>query len=147
MFCEKQGKHILHYTVSEIDYSKIKILIADDVKLNIVLVQKALSFKPYNIITANNGTEAIELIKAENPDILLLDIMMPGLDGYEIIRRVRNGEAGKKDVRIVILSALNNEKDKQEGYDAGANDYLTKPIMIPHLLEVVNNQVEALLKK
>lgn len=126
------------------DTSNIKVLIADDVRLNIILVQKALSTKPFQILTASNGAEAIEMLQTEQPNIVLLDLMMPGVDGYEVIAKIRAGEAGRKDARIVVLSALNSNEDRRKGIELGADDYLTKPIIIPHLLEVVDAQVKAL---
>ena len=130
--------------MQEIDYSKIKILIADDVMLNIVLVKKALAGHPYQISTANNGEQALKAIAAEQPDLLLLDLMMPGIDGFEVIRQIRAGQCGNPNVRIVILSALSREEDKVKCFNLGANGYVTKPILIPRLLETVNEQVEAI---
>ena len=130
--------------MQEIDYSKIKILIADDVMLNIVLVKKALAGRPYQISTANNGEQTLRAIAAEQPDLLLLDLMMPGIDGFEVIRQIRAGQCGNPNVRIVILSALSREEDKVKCFNLGANGYVTKPILIPRLLETVNEQVEAI---
>ena len=98
--------------MAEIDYSKIKILIADDVMLNIVLVKKVLSSRPYQIRTASNGQQTLQAIVEEQPDLLLLDLMMPGIDGFEVIRKIRTGECGNPNMRIVILSALSREEDK-----------------------------------
>ena len=128
--------------MAEIDYSKIKILIADDVMLNIVLVKKVLSSRPYQIRTASNGQQTLQAIVEEQPDLLLLDLMMPGINGFEVIRKIRAGECGNPDVRIVILSALSTEEDKVKCFNLGANGYVTKPILLPRLLETVNEQVE-----
>lgn len=128
--------------MDEIDYSKIKILIADDVMLNIVLVKKALSGRPYQIRTASNGQQTLQAIIEEQPDLLLLDLMMPGINGFEVIRKIRAGECGNPDVRIVILSALSTEEDKVKCFNLGANGYVTKPILLPRLLETVNEQIE-----
>lgn len=128
--------------MAEIDYSKIKILIADDVMLNIVLVKKVLSNRPYQIRTASNGQQTLQAIVEEQPDLLLLDLMMPGIDGFEVIRKIRTGECGNPNMRIVILSALSREEDKVKCLNLGANGYVTKPILLPRLLETVNEQVE-----
>ena len=128
--------------MAEIDYSKIKILIADDVMLNIVLVKKVLSSRPYQIRTASNGQQTLQAIVEEQPDLLLLDLMMPGIDGFEVIRKIRTGECGNPNMHIVILSALSREEDKVKCLNLGANGYVTKPILLPHLLETVNEQVE-----
>ena len=130
--------------MAEIDYSKIKILIADDVMLNIVLVKKVLSSRPYQIRTTSNGQQTLQAIVEEQPDLLLLDLMMPGIDGFEVIRKIRTGECGNPNMRIVILSALSREEDKVKCLNLGANGYVTKPILIPRLLETVNEQVEAI---
>lgn len=130
--------------MAEIDYSKIKILIADDVMLNIVLVKKVLSSRPYQIRTASNGQQTLQAIVEEQPDLLLLDLMMPGIDGFEVIRKIRTGECGNPNMHIVILSALSREEDKVKCLNLGANGYITKPILIPRLLETVNEQVEAI---
>ena len=130
--------------MAEIDYSKIKILIADDVMLNIALVKKVLSSRPYQIRTASNGQQTLQAIVEEQPDLLLLDLMMPGIDGFEVIRKIRTGECGNPNMRIVILSALSREEDKVKCLNLGANGYVTKPILIPRLLETVNEQVEAI---
>lgn len=121
--------------------SDIKILIADDVKLNILLVQKALSFQPFQVFTALGGEEALEIIEKERPHILLLDLMMPNIDGFEIIRRVRAGEAGDPNAKIIILSALNSPEDRELGLKAGANDYITKPIILPAMMEAIEIQI------
>jgi len=128
--------------MAEIDYSKIKILIADDVMLNIVLVKKVLSSRPYQIRTASNGQQTLQAIVEEQPDLLLLDLMMPGIDGFEVIRKIRAGECGNPNMRIVILSALSREEDKVKCLNLGANGYVTKPILLPRLLETVNEQIE-----
>ena len=130
--------------MAEIDYSKIKILIADDVMLNIVLVKKVLSSRPYQIRTASNGQQTLQAIVEEQPDLLLLDLMMPGIDGFEVIRKIRAGECGNPNMRIVILSALSREEDKVKCLNLGANGYITKPILLPLLLETVNEQIEAI---
>ena len=130
--------------MAEIDYSKIKILIADDVMLNIVLVKKVLSSRPYQIRTASNGQQTLQAIVEEQPDLLLLDLMMPGIDGFEVIRKIRTGECGNPNMRIVILSALSREEDKDKCLNLGANGYITKPILLPLLLETVNEQIEAI---
>lgn len=130
--------------MAEIDYSKIKILIADDVMLNIVLVKKVLSSRPYQIRTASNGQQTLQAIVEEQPDLLLLDLMMPGIDGFEVIRKIRAGECGNPNMRIVILSALSREEDKVKCLNLGANGYITKPILLPLLLETVNEQIKAI---
>ena len=130
--------------MKDIDYSKIKILIADDVMLNTILVKKAIGNHPFQISTASNGEQTLQAIAEEQPDLLLLDLMMPGINGFEVIRKIRAGECGNPNMRIVILSALSANEDIEKTLALGANAYVTKPLFIPRLIEVVNEQIEAI---
>ena len=117
------------------------VLIVDDVPLNVLLIQKMLSKQPFQIKTANNGQQALDSIAEEKPDLILLDLMMPGIDGFEVLRRVRaNPETA--DVAVVILSALNSNEDIVKGFDMGANDFITKPIIMQRLLSSVSTQLQ-----
>ena len=131
--------------MKDIDYSKIKILIADDVMLNTILVKKAIGNHPYQISTASTGEQTLQAIAEEQPDLLLLDLMMPGINGFEVIRKIRAGECGNPNMRIVILSALSANEDIEKTLALGANAYVTKPLFIPRLIEVVNEQIEAII--
>ena len=115
------------------------VLIVDDVPLNVLLIQKMLSKQPYELRTANNGQQALDLVAQDKPDLILLDLMMPGIDGFEVLRRLRaNPETA--DIAIVILSALNSNEDIVKGFDMGANDFITKPIIMEKLLNCVVTQ-------
>lgn len=117
------------------------VLIVDDVPLNVLLIQKMLSKQPYELRTANNGQQALDLVAQEKPDLILLDLMMPGIDGFEVLRRLRaNPETA--DIAIVILSALNSNEDIVKGFDMGANDFITKPIIMQRLLSAVSTQLQ-----
>lgn len=126
----------------EIDYSKIKVLVVEDNILNLKVVLKMLSRYKFQTKVAADGAEAIQAIAEEQPDLILLDLIMPNIDGFEVLRRVRAGEAGDPDVKVVILSALNSESDIIRGYELGANDFITKPIIMQRLFNVVETQVE-----
>ena len=130
--------------MADIDYSKIKVLLVDDVTLNIKVVEKMLSRYGFQIRTASNGEQAIKAILEEQPDLMLLDLLMPIMDGFEVLRRVRAGEAGDPKMSIVILSALNSEKDIVRGFDLGANDFVTKPVIMQRLYNVVETQIKLL---
>ena len=130
--------------MANIDYTKIKTLLVDDVALNIKVVEKMISPFKFQIRTASNGQQTLQAIVEEQPDLLLLDLMMPGIDGFEVIRKIRTGECGNPNMRIVILSALSREEDKVKCLNLGANGYITKPILLPLLLETVNEQIEAI---
>ncbi len=126
-----------------VDQSKITILIVDDIPLNVLLIQKMLGKYHYNLLTANDGKAALDTIASKEVDLVLLDLMMPVMDGYEVIERLRADEA-TKDLPIVILSALNSNDDVKRGFDLGANDFITKPIIMDKLLDSIAKQINAI---
>jgi CheY-like chemotaxis protein len=102
---------------------KTSVLVADDDPRLLKLVQRNLELNGYRVLTAMDGTNALKMAEAEELDLLLLDIMMPGMDGRDVCRRVREFST----VPIIMLTAREAEEDKVSGLDAGADDYLTKP--------------------
>ena len=120
-----------------------KILIVDDQIEVRELVQVTLEIGDYQILTAENGEQAIEIAQAEHPDIILMDIMMPGseVDGLEACRRLKNDSA-TADITIVMLSAKGQESDLNAGKSAGADDYFTKPFSPIALIEKVEQVME-----
>ena len=123
------------------DYSKYNVLAVDDIPLNLLLVQKMLSRFHFSMRTAAGGQQALDAVAAEKPDLILLDLMMPGVDGFEVLRQLRaNPETS--DIRIVILSALNSNEDIVKGFNAGANDFIMKPIIMEKLLTSVITQIQ-----
>jgi PleD family two-component response regulator len=123
------------------DYSNYNILAVDDIPLNLLLVQKMLSRFKFEIRTAANGQQALDAVSQRKPDLILLDLMMPGIDGFEVIKRLREDPA-TSDIRIVILSALNSNEDVVKGFDLGANDFIMKPIIMEKLLNSVMTQLQ-----
>ena len=123
------------------DYSKFNVLAVDDIPLNLLLVQKMLSRFNFKMRTAANGQQALDAVAAEKPDLILLDLMMPGIDGFEVIRRLR-ADAATADIRIVILSALNSNEDVVKGFNVGADDFIMKPIIMEKLLTCVITQMQ-----
>ena len=122
------------------DYSGYNVLAVDDIPLNILLVQKMLKRFNFKLRTASGGQQALDMITQEKPDLILLDLMMPVIDGFEVIRRLReNPETA--DIQIIILSALNSQEDVVKGFNAGANDFIMKPIIMEKLLTCVVNQL------
>ncbi len=108
---------------------KPRLLIADDEAANISSLVATL--RDYGQITiARNGTEALERGIATQPDLFLLDIKMPGLDGYEVCRRIRQTPA-LKTVPVIFITSLTAEQDESLGFEVGANDYITKPFSPP----------------
>lgn len=126
------------------DLSAYKVLVVDDINLNLLLVRKMLGKYNFVTITAMNGQEALEKIESEKPVLVLLDLMMPVLDGYDVIRRVR-ADGAYKDLRIVVLSALNTNENVVKALNLGADEFLTKPITMEKLYESVNTQFEMIL--
>ena len=122
-----------------------KILIVDDQLEVRELVQVTLEIGDYEILAAENGQQALEVAQAERPDIILLDIMMPGsnVDGLEVCRRLKN-DPNMNSTTIVMLSAKGQESDIEAGRQAGADDYFTKPFspiaLIEKVEEVMNRE-------
>ena len=123
-----------------IDVDKLNVLIVDDVPLNVLLIKKMLSQYTFEIRTANGGQAALDAVKAKKPDLMLLDLMMPGIDGFEVIRRLRASD-DTKDIPIIILSALNSEQDISKGFQLGANDFINKPVIMEKLFASVTTQI------
>ena len=112
------------------------ILIVDDEKKIRDLVAFRLEFKGYQIADAGNGTEALEQVEKFNPDLIILDIMMPDMTGYEVCERVKSNEA-TKGIKIILLSAKGRKQDEEEGYRVGADAYMTKPFRANMLLSKI----------
>ena len=123
------------------DFSSYSVLAVDDIPLNLLLVQKMLARYNFKLRTAANGQQALDAVAEEKPDLILLDLMMPGIDGFEVIRRLRENPQ-TADIRIVILSALNSNEDVVKGFNLGANDYIVKPIIMEKLLSCVVTQLQ-----
>ncbi|MFN8310817.1 MAG: response regulator [Chitinophagales bacterium] len=120
---------------------KHKILIADD-EPNILLSLEFLMKKMnYEVFIARNGSEAMEILKTEIPDLVVLDVMMPDLDGYEICKHIRK-TALLKHIKVVFISAKTKEVDIAKGLALGADDYITKPFSTRFLM----NRVKELLQ-
>jgi len=116
------------------------ILIADDNPVSRELLREALEPRGFNVIEAADGCEALRLIERDSPDLVLLDIQMPSLDGFAVLEAVRTGERSPH-VRLVALTALAMESDRQRILAAGFDGYVSKPISISE----VRSQVEQLL--
>jgi sigma-B regulation protein RsbU (phosphoserine phosphatase) len=122
------------------DLSESRILIVDDAKANVDILVEALRHE-YKLSVALSGESALQSIERSQPDLVLLDILMPGIDGYEVCRRLR-ASAPTREIPVMFLSSLEEVQNKTLGFEVGANDYLTKPFEI---LEV-KARVRSLLK-
>src|SRR5205807_5872802 len=107
-----------------------RILVVDDDPLIVRLVRTHLDRTGYRVLTASDGEQALDLVAAEMPDLVVLDLMLPELDGYEVCRRIREFSM----VPVVMLTARGEQGDKLRGFEAGADDYLTKPFAPAELL-------------
>jgi CheY-like chemotaxis protein len=119
-------------TVDDAPVSLPLILLAEDNEANIVTVSSYLNAKGYRIISAKNGKEAIAMTYAESPDLILMDIQMPEMDGLEAIRKLRE-DPSLKNIPIIALTALAMPGDRERCLEAGANGYLSKPVRLKEL--------------
>lgn len=116
-----------------------KILIIEDEKAIQKILSEPLTFSGYKVVTASNGLEGIQAFRTQSFDLILLDIMLPEIDGYTVCEMIRK----ESDIPIIILTALDAEDDQVKGFDLLADDYITKPFSI----RVVLKRVEALLRR
>ena len=131
---------------SKINHSDYKVLIVDDVVSNVLLLKILLQKEGFQICTANNGVVCIELAKSEKPDLILLDVMMPEMNGYDTATVLKQNPE-TKDIPIIFLTALNTPGDLVKGFQVGANDFLTKPFNKEELVMRVNQQISLVAAK
>ena len=104
-----------------------RILVVDDVPANVKLLEARLSAEYFDVLTASNGAEALDICARAECDIILLDVMMPDVDGFEVCRRLKSNPA-THFIPVVIITALDSPADRVRGLEAGADDFLTKPV-------------------
>lgn len=109
-----------------------RILVVDDNPDNVEIIATRLRFRGYEILEASTGNQALSLVLEAEPDLILLDVMLPDIDGYEISRRIKGDEA-LPFIPIILVTARDTTQDKVAGLDAGADDYLTKPVNFAEL--------------
>jgi len=116
------------------------ILIVDDVSSNLQIVTSQLEARGYIALVARSGQEAIERAEFAQPDLILLDVLMPGLDGLETCRRLKRNDA-TRDIPVIFMTALTGTEDKVSGFRAGAVDYVTKPLNAEEVLARVDTHL------
>ena len=117
--------------------AKGKILVVDDEIYIVHILDFSLGMEGYEVLTALDGEQALEKARAEHPDLIVLDIMMPKLDGYETCKMLK-ADAGTKDIPVILLSAKGRNVDQKVGFEVGADDYITKPFSPRKLVERIN---------
>jgi two-component system sensor histidine kinase/response regulator len=131
---------------SQINRSDYKILIVDDVVSNVLLLKILLTNEKFQVCTASNGNMCIELAKSEHPDLILLDVMMPDLNGFDTAVILKK-DPETQEIPIIFLTALNNPSDLVKGFQVGANDFLTKPFNKEELVMRVMHQIQLVAAK
>ena len=131
---------------SSINRSDYKILVVDDVVSNVLLLKILLTNEKFQVLTANNGNSCIETAKREHPDLILLDVMMPDISGFDTAVILKK-EKETADIPIIFLTALNSPADLVHGFQVGANDFLTKPFNKEELVMRVMHQISLVAAK
>ena len=115
-----------------------RVLVVDDNVANVKLLESRLHAEYFEVLTANSGYEALEICGREHADVVLLDVMMPGMDGFEVCRRLK-ADPKTQIIPVVMVTALDQPSDRIRGLDAGADDFLTKPVNDIALITRVKN--------
>ena len=124
----------------QINPAEFKLLVVDDVQTNVLLLKALLSKEGYGILVANNGQEALEVIRNENPDLILLDVMMPGMDGFEVAERLKSEEF-RCEIPIIFMTALDDTQSIVNGFKLGVGDFISKPFRKEELMVRIKHQL------
>jgi DNA-binding response OmpR family regulator len=119
-----------------------KILVCDDEPYILMALTDAVEMEGYECVTAINGKEALQKARETLPDLIMLDIMMPFMDGFEVCRELK-ADAATRDIPVIMLTAKSQQVDIQKGKDAGADDYITKPFRPSTLRKKFNEVLDA----
>lgn len=125
------------------DDAKNILIVDDDSNMRTLILETLEELEDYGVelLTAENGEEALEIIKTRNPDLVILDIMMPQINGFEVCNTVKN-VLRLKDIYIFLLTAQSQQTDRQRGFGAGADDYITKPFNPDELFKLVSKVIK-----
>lgn len=130
----------------QINPSEYKILIVDDVMSNVLLLKVLLTNEKFQIATAANGTQALQQVEKERPDLILLDVMMPDMSGFDVSTKLKADEK-TADIPIIFLTALNSTTDIVKGFQVGGNDFISKPFNKEELIIRVMHQISLVAAK
>lgn len=130
----------------EINPSEYKVLIVDDVMSNVLLLKVLLTNEKFKIVTASNGREALDQVGKENPDLILLDVMMPDMSGFEVSQQLKSNPE-TSEIPIIFLTALNSTADIVKGFQVGGNDFISKPFNKEELIIRVTHQISLVAAK
>lgn len=119
-----------------------KILVCDDEPYILMALTDAVEMEGYDCVTATNGREALQKAREERPDLIMLDIMMPYMDGFEVCRELK-ADAATRDIPVIMLTAKSQQVDIQKGKESGADDYITKPFRPSTLRKKFNEVLDA----
>ena len=117
-----------------------RILLVDDEATNLDVLRETLAGPNYRVFVARSGEDALKVARRAKPSLVLLDVVMPGIDGYETCRRLKE-DPDTRDAAVIFLSALNDPKDKVRGFEAGAVDFITKPVQAEEVIARVNTHL------
>jgi DNA-binding response OmpR family regulator len=120
---------------------KTKILVVDDEPNIVQTLQDRLEMNEYQVVTAGNGREGLEKVEQEKPDVILLDVIMPIMDGHEMLEMLRK-QPGGRDVSVIMLTARSQTQDIARANACGIDDYIVKPFDLSELLEKIESVVE-----
>jgi CheY-like chemotaxis protein len=117
-----------------------KVLLVDDSNTVLMMEKMVLKKRPYEILTASNGEEGVARAIAEHPDVILMDVIMPKMNGFDAVRRLRQEEA-TKNIPVIMVTTRGESANVETGFDSGCNDYITKPVDALELLSKLRDQL------
>ncbi len=125
---------------------RAKVLVIDDEPDTVFFVAQTLTKMDYQVITAETGESGLKKFWEEKPDLVILDVLLPSLDGWEVLERIRSQECGR-NIPVIMLTVKGSNKDKLHGYIIGADYYLEKPFSMEALLQAIQSAQETINKK
>lgn len=143
MYISMDTENTFEATIKKSDY---KILIVDDVMSNVLLLKILLTKETFQVCTASNGHQCIDVTKSEKPDLILLDVMMPDINGFEVAK-ILKADSETQEIPIIFLTALNSPQDLVKGFQVGASDFLPKPFNKEELLIRVMHEISLVAAK